>query len=499
MSEEVINNEAAVKENRLIAERKKKLSDIRSVREAYPNNFTPKHFAGDLQDNYGNKSKDDLLNDNVEVSIAGRIVADRGAFLLIQDMSGSIQFYVNRKQLSKELLEERKTWDVGDILGGVGVLHKSGKGDLYIDLSCVQLLTKSLRPLPDNYYGLADKQFKYRRRYVDLIVSEQTRFVFLTRSRLIQAIRGFLGERRFLEVETPMMHQIPGGATAKPFETFHNALGMPLFLRIAPELFLKRLVVGGMDRVFELNRSFRNEGLSTKHNPEFTMLEFYQAYADYTDLMDMIEVMFRTVTKSVVGTESIEYENLEIDFSKAFERLTIDEAICRYTDIEESDLKNYEVLCKRTEDMVGKVGKAQSLGELKYAIFEQEVEDKLEQPTFVTAYPVEVSPLSRANDENPNIVDRFELFIAGREVANGFSELNDPEDQAQRFAQQVAKKDSGDEEAMHFDHDYIRALEYGLPPTAGAGIGIDRLIMLLTNMSSIRDVCLFPHLRPEND
>jgi lysyl-tRNA synthetase class 2 len=486
-------------ENRLIAERRGKLADIRQQRNAFPNDFRRTAEAAHLQREYGESSKEELEALGKHYSVAGRLVRNRGAFLLIQDGSDdSIQLYVDRKGLDPDTLADIKSWDLGDIVAASGPIHKSGKGDLYINMQQARLLTKALRPLPDKYHGLADQELRYRQRYVDLIVNPESREVFRTRSRIISFIRDYMSERDFMEVETPMMQVIPGGAAAKPFVTHHNALSQDMYLRIAPELYLKRLTVGGFERVFEINRSFRNEGLSTRHNPEFTMLEYYWAYADYEDAMDLTEDMLRQLTQSVLGSTTVEYQGKRYDFSRSFARMTVFDSILHF---------NPEIDARELADEAGAHAIAAGLGiELKPSwgpgkvqveIFEKTVEHLLDQPTFITAYPTEVSPLARRNDADPFVTDRFELFVGGRELANGFSELNDPEDQAERFLAQVAEKDAGDEEAMHYDADYIRALEYGLPPTAGEGIGIDRLVMFLTDSPSIRDVLLFPHMRPE--
>ena len=489
-------------ENRLIAERREKLSALREQGQAFPNTFRRDSYAEDLQAEHGEKSKDELEAAGIKVSIAGRVMLNRGAFMVIQDMSGRIQAYVN-----KEARSFAKQLDLGDIVGITGELHKSGKGDLYVDMAEYQLLTKSLRPLPDKHKGLQDTEMRYRQRYVDLITNPESRDVFETRFKVIAAIRQFLSERRFLEAETPMLQAIPGGASARPFVTHHNALDIDMYLRIAPELYLKRLVVGGFERVFEINRNFRNEGLSTRHNPEFTMIEFYQAYADYKDLMDLTEEMLRTVAQQVLGTTTIintvrdeegeVLETFEYDLSKPFTRLSVFDAILQYNpDITAEALANEHAARQIAERLDIDVKDSWGLGKIQIEIFEETVEHLLQQPTFITEYPTEVSPLARRSDDNPFVTDRFEFFVAGRELANGFSELNDAEDQAERFRKQVAEKDAGDDEAMHFDADFVAALEYGLPPTAGEGIGIDRLVMLLTDSPSIRDVILFPAMRP---
>ncbi|RLQ23810.1 lysine--tRNA ligase [Seongchinamella sediminis] len=485
-------------ENKLIAERRAKLAAIREQRNAFPNDFRRSAEAGELQREYGQSSKEELEAADRHFSVAGRLIRNRGAFLLIQDGSDQIQLYVNRKGLDEDTLAEIKSWDLGDIVGASGPLHKSGKGDLYINMEEARLLTKALRPLPDKYHGLADQEMRYRQRYVDLIVNGESRAVFRTRSRIIAFIRDFMMERGFMEVETPMMQVIPGGATAKPFVTHHNALDQDMYLRIAPELYLKRLTVGGFERVFEINRSFRNEGLSTRHNPEFTMLEFYWAYAAFEEAMDLTEDMLRQLTLEVLGSTTVEYQGNSYDFSRPFTRRSVFDAILHHNlDISAGQLGDDSAARDIARGLGIELKDSWGLGKVQVEIFEKTVEHRLDQPTFITHYPTEVSPLSRRNDEDPFVTDRFEFFIAGRELANGFSELNDAEDQAERFLAQVAEKDAGDDEAMHYDADYIRALEYGLPPTVGEGIGIDRLVMFLTDSASIRDVLLFPHMRPE--
>lgn len=498
MSEENNNSTSEHDDNKLIALRREKLSHIRKLRQAYPNNFRRDSYAQELQDKYADKSKQQLTELDIVVSIAGRIMARRGPFFVLQDMSGRIQAYLDRKVLDENQLVEIDSWDIGDIIGVSGPVSKSGKGDLYVKTNIITLLTKSLRPLPEKFHGLTDQEQRYRMRYVDLMMNPSSRETFLLRSKIIAFIRDYLSQHDFLEVETPMMQAIPGGATAKPFETHHHALDMQLFLRIAPELYLKRLVVGGFERVFEINRNFRNEGLSTRHNPEFTMLEFYEAYADYHVLMDRTEDMLRKLTYHLYQRYSIEYQGSKYDFEKPFARLSVKQSVLQYnTQLNADDLASVESLRKICDQLDINYLASYGAGKLLIEIFEKTVEQQLDQPTFITEYPTEVSPLARRNDINPEITDRFEFFVAGKEIANGFSELNDVEDQAARFQHQVAQKEDGDDEAMHFDADYIRALEYGLAPTAGEGIGIDRLVMLLTDSASIRDVLLFPHMRPE--
>lgn len=488
-------------ENKLIAQRREKLAELRQG-VAFPNDFRRDTLAASLHAQYGEETGEVLEAESVHVKLAGRLMAKRlmgkASFSRLQDMSGSIQLFLQKDALPEGVYEAFKTWDIGDIVGVEGTVFKTKTGELSVKASALRLLTKSLRPLPEKFHGLTDQETRYRQRYVDLIVTEESREVFRIRSRIVQFIRQFLAARDFVEVETPMMQVIPGGARAKPFVTHHNALDMELYLRIAPELYLKRLVVGGFEKVFEINRSFRNEGLSTKHNPEFTMLEFYQAYADYRTLMDLTEDLMRGLAREVIGTAEIAYQGKTYDLEKPFRRMTMFESILRFNpDITAEGLSNRESAARVAERLSILTSPGDGLGKLQTEIFEKTVEDRLEEPTFITEYPAEVSPLARRNDENPFITDRFEFFVAGRELANGFSELNDPEDQAARFQKQVEDKDAGDEEAMHYDADYIRALEYGLPPTAGEGIGIDRLVMFLTDSPSIRDVILFPHMRKE--
>ncbi|GAB3321568.1 lysine--tRNA ligase [Haliea atlantica] len=485
-------------DNKLIAERRAKLARLREQGNPFPNDFRRSAWAGDLQREYGDSDKAELEAANREYAVAGRLIRNRGAFLLIQDDSGQVQLYLNRQALDADTLAAIKSWDLGDIVCARGPIHKSGKGDLYINMQEARLLTKALRPLPDKYHGLADQELRYRQRYVDLIVNPESRETFRLRSRIVRFIRDYMDGRGFMEVETPMMQVIPGGAAAKPFVTHHNALDLDMYLRIAPELYLKRLVVGGFEQVYEINRNFRNEGLSTRHNPEFTMLEFYWAYADHRDAMDLTEDMLRQLTAQVLGDTTVHYQGSTYDFSKPFTRMSVFEAILAHNpDISAAQLGDEQGARHIAEGLGIPLKDSWGLGKVQIEIFEKTVEHRLDQPTFITAYPTEVSPLARRNDADPFVTDRFEFFVGGRELANGFSELNDAEDQAERFRAQVAEKDAGDEEAMHYDADYIRALEYGLPPTVGEGIGIDRLVMLLTDAPSIRDVLLFPHMRPE--
>ena len=498
MENSVDKPQQADDENKLIAERRAKLAALREQGPAFPSDFRRTALAGELQRDYEGQDKVTLESADERFSVAGRLIRNRGAFLLIQDVSGTIQLYLNRDQLSDEAVSAVKTWDLGDIVAASGPLHRSGKGDLYINMEEGRLLTKALRPLPDKYHGLVDQETRYRQRYVDLIVNPEVREIFRIRAATIQFIRQFLAERQFVEVETPMLHPIAGGATARPFITHHNALDMEMYLRVAPELYLKRLTVGGLEKVFEINRNFRNEGLSTRHNPEFTMLEFYWAYADFHDAMDLTEALMRDLTTTVLGSTDVTYGDHTFHFDRPFARLTVVEAILKYNpDLSAEDIASRESAAAVAERLSIQVQSGWGLGKIQIEIFEETAESQLLEPTFITAYPTEVSPLARRNDEDPFVTDRFEFFVGGRELANGFSELNDAEDQAERFAAQVAAKEAGDDEAMHFDHDYIRALEYGLPPTAGEGIGIDRLVMLLTDSPSIRDVILFPHLRHE--
>jgi lysyl-tRNA synthetase, class II len=500
MSEPQETKAAASDENKLIAQRREKLNEIRSHRQAFPNTFNPTHLSSELADKYAGQDRDALEKVGAMVVMAGRIIRMRGPFVVIQDRTGQIQLYLNNKSFSDELALEIKALDLGDIIGVSGEVFKTNKDELSVRVASFELLTKSLRPLPDKFKGLTDMEMRYRQRYVDLIVNEESKQVFKTRSAIVAFIRKYFDELDFMEVETPMMQVIPGGATARPFVTHHNALSQDMYLRIAPELYLKRLVVGGFERVFELNRNFRNEGLSTRHNPEFTMLEFYQAYARYEDLMDLTEDLFRKIAHAVMGSSQIVYQGSTYDFDKPFDRLTVKESVCRYCkDVDLENLASKEALVATCHRLDVHIDEAWPAGKILMEIFDQLVEEQIDQPTFITQYPIEVSPLARRSETDPDVTDRFELIIGRRELANGFSELNDPEDQAARFRAQVAAKDSGDQEAMHYDDDYIRALEYGMPPTAGEGIGIDRLVMLFTDSSSIKDVLLFPHMRPQVD
>lgn len=488
----------------LFSQRLEKLNDLRQCSDAYPNSFRRNHLTADLHHRFEQVDSDRLQQKNCSVRVAGRIMLKRdmgkSLFFDIQDMSGKMQIYVKQDTVGVEHYEMIKRLDLGDIVGIVGVLFRTKTNQLSVKAEKVDLLSKALRPLPDKFHGLSesDKEQRYRHRYLDLMTNEKTRKTFQIRSQLIQEIRQFLNRRGFLEVETPMMHVLPGGALARPFITHHNALNMPLFLRVAPELHLKRLVVGGMEKVFEINRSFRNEGLSTRHNPEFTMLEFYQAYSDYHDLMDLTEQLIRELAKTILTTEQLTYQGEIYDLSKPFKRLTMIDALLEYNpEWQLNDVTEFARLKKIAADL--EIQPKESIGQLQFAVFEETVEEKLKQPTFITQYPIVVSPLARRNSENPDFADRFELYIGGRELANGFSELNDPEDQRARFKQQLLAKSKGDSEAMPYDEEYIQALEYGLPPTAGEGMGIDRLTMLFTDSVSIRDVILFPLMRPESD
>lgn len=490
-------------ENKIIAERRAQLKQMREKGQVYPNTFRRDSLAQDLQDKYGEMSKEELAAaEPVRVKVAGRMMLRRimgkASFASLQDMSGRIQAYVTRDDLPEGFYnEEFKKWDLGDIVGVSGYLFKTNKGELSIHVESIELITKSLRPLPDKFHGLQDQEIRYRQRYIDLIMSEESRKTFQIRTQVISMMRNFFIRKGFMEVETPMMQVIPGGASAKPFVTHHNALDMSLYLRIAPELYLKRLLVGGFEKVFEINRNFRNEGLSTRHNPEFTMVEFYEAYADYRDMMDYTEEMFKEIAQAICGSGEVPYQGQVFHFDKPFARIPLKASIAQFNEgVELEKLDDKDYCLELAQKLKIKIDPTAGLGKIQTEIFEETVEHRLLDPTFITEYPAEVSPLARRNDENPFITDRFELFIGGRELANGFSELNDAEDQAQRFMEQVKAKDAGDDEAMHFDADFITALEYGMPPAAGQGIGIDRLVMLFTNSPSIRDVLLFPHMRP---
>ncbi|CAA2929908.1 lysine--tRNA ligase [Arsenophonus endosymbiont of Bemisia tabaci] len=502
MSQQQQGTERSLDLNNELKTRREKLAGLRGNRIAFPNDFRREYLSGDLHGKYNEKHAEELTALNIDVSVAGRMITRRimgkASFATLQDMGGRIQIYVSRHDLPEGIYNEQfKKSDLGDILGVKGKLFKTQTGELTIHAHEVYLLTKALRPLPDKFHGLADQETRYRQRYLDLIANEQSRQTFITRSRVLSVLRNFMVSKDFMEVETPMMHVIPGGAAARPFITHHNALDIDMYLRIAPELYLKRLVVGGFERVFEINRNFRNEGISPRHNPEFTMMELYMAYADYKDLIVLTEELFKTLTQEVLGTTQVTYGEHSFDFGQSFSKMTMKEAIVKYQ--VETDLADLNDLAKATiiaKSLNIEVEKGWGLGRLQCEIFEAVAESHLIQPTFITEYPAEVSPLARRNDNNPFITDRFEFFIGGREIGNGFSELNDAEDQAERFAEQVRQKDEGDDEAMFYDEDYITALEHGLPPTAGLGIGIDRMIMLLTNSHTIRDVILFPALRP---
>jgi len=488
-------------DNALIAERRAKLDRVREEGVAFPNDFRRDALAGDLHATFEEHGNESLEAHPVRVRVAGRMmfkrVMGKASFAKLQDATGQIQLYLQSNTLGADY-DAFKGWDVGDIVGAEGTLMRTRAGELSVKVESVRLLTKSLRPLPDKWHGLTDTETRYRRRYVDLIVSEESRETFRTRTHVVRYLRAFLDAQGFMEVETPMMQPIPGGAAARPFVTHHNALDLDMYLRIAPELYLKRLVVGGFERVYEINRNFRNEGLSTQHNPEFTMLELYQAYADYRDLMDLVERMMQGLADTIVGSREIDYQGDRYDLHGPFRRVTIEQVILEQNpELDASRLRDVEYLRRVAEPLGVAPGANDGPGKLQIEIFEKTGEHTLLQPTFVHAYPAEVSPLARRNDQDPFVTDRFEFFVGGREIANGFSELNDAEEQAERFREQVERKTAGDEEAMFYDADYVRALEYGLPPTAGLGVGVDRLVMLLTNSPSIRDVLLFPHMRPE--
>ena len=489
-------------ENKLIAERRAKLTALRAQGIAFPNDFRRDDLAAQLQAQYGDKDAVWFEANPVPVTVAGRMMAKRvmgkASFATIADRSGRIQLFLQSAAVG-EAYDAFKGWDIGDTLGAVGTLFRTRTGELSVKVETLRLLVKSLRPLPDKWHGLTDTDTRYRQRYVDLIVNDDSRQVFRTRTKMVKYLRDYLDGQDFMEVETPMMQPIPGGASARPFVTHHNALDMQMYLRIAPELYLKRLVVGGFERVYEINRNFRNEGLSTRHNPEFTMLELYWAYADYRQLMTLVEEMMTGLADAILGTRQFDYQGRAYDLARQFRRVTIEESILEHNPgFEASQLRDVPYLRAWLDKLGAKYAPHDGAGKLQVEIFDQTVEHTLLDPTFVYAYPAEVSPLSRANDADPFLTDRFEFFVAGRELANGFSELNDPEDQAARFQAQVDRKGAGDEEAMFYDADYIRALEYGMPPTAGLGIGIDRLVMFFTDQAAIRDVLLFPHVRPES-
>jgi lysyl-tRNA synthetase class 2 len=496
-------------ENQLIAERREKLKALREAHRngkgpAFPNDFKPQQHASQLHATHGAKLAEQLEAEGATTSVAGRMMLKRvmgkASFATLQDQSGRIQIYVTRDAVGEEVYAEFKRWDLGDIIGAEGHMFKTRTGELSLHATSIRLLTKSLRPMPDKFHGVADQEVKYRQRYVDLMTDEDARRRFVARSKALSGIRDFMVGHGFLEVETPMLHPIPGGANAKPFVTHHNALDQAMYLRIAPELYLKRLLVGGFERVFEINRNFRNEGISVRHNPEFTMMEFYAAYWNYQDLMDFTEALLRDAAQKSVGTLQLTYAGKAVDLAQPFERLTIPEAIVRHTDAGDN-VGNRDWLIPQLKKLGMSEEKqrlsGRSLASLQVLFFEEKVEQELWQPTFIMEHPTEISPLARANDERPEVTERFELYVTGRELANGFSELNDAEEQAARFQAQVSAKDAGDDEAMFFDHDFVRALEYGMPPAGGCGIGIDRLMMLLTDSASIRDIILFPALRRE--
>jgi len=491
-----------IDDNKLIAERREKLAAIRRQGVAFPNDFKPTHRAADLLRKHGGMENDELEPLAVTVALGGRMMLKRqmgkASFATLQDASGRLQLFVTKDAIGEAAYETFKHWDLGDILGAEGTLFKTKTGELSVRVAKLRLLTKSLRPLPDKFHGMTDQEQKYRQRYVDLMTDEDARLRFAARSKAVSSIRNFMVEHGFLEVETPMLHPIPGGANAKPFKTHHNALDQEMFLRIAPELYLKRLVVGGFERVFEINRNFRNEGISVRHNPEFTMMEFYAAYWNHHDLMDFTESVLRHAARQATGSASLTYAGKPVDLDKPFARLSVRDSLVVHAGLTEAEAGDAAFLRDKLKSLGHEAPAHWKLPELQFGLFEAAVEEKLWQPTFIIDYPVEVSPLARASDTNPAVTERFELFITGREYANGFSELNDAEDQAARFQAQVANKDAGDEEAMYYDADFIRALEYGMPPTGGCGIGIDRLIMLLTDSPSIRDVILFPSLRKES-
>lgn len=496
------NNPVISDDNRLMAERRQKLQALREQANPYPNNFKPQHYSQALHTQYDQLTKEQLTEAAIDVVVAGRIMLKRvmgkASFVTIADAKGRIQAYVSKDHLGEDAYAAFKSHDIGDIIGVCGKLFKTKTDELTVEATSVQLVSKNIRPLPEKFHGLSDQEQRYRQRYLDLIMNDHSKEVFVKRSKIIQKMRDILVAQDYLEVETPMMHPIPGGATAKPFVTHHNALDMSLYLRVAPELYLKRLIVGGLGRVFEINRNFRNEGLSTRHNPEFTMVELYESYADYKRMMEITEQMVRETALTAVGKLVFDYQGKSVNLEQPFDRLTIIEAILKYNpQITVEQLQDITFLKAEIRKLTRKEPQTDSLAVLQLLLFEENTEHQLWQPTFIMDHPIETSPLARQSDSNPGITERFELFVVGRELANGYSELNDPEDQSARFKQQVEQKDAGDEEAMHYDADYIRALEYAMPPTGGLGIGIDRLVMLLTDSQSIRDVIFFPHMRPE--
>lgn len=496
------NNPVISDDNRLMTERRQKLQALREQANPYPNNFKPQHYSQPLHKQYDNFNKEELTAAAINVVVAGRIMLKRvmgkASFITIADAKGRIQAYVSKDHLGEDAYSTFKAYDIGDIVGVSGQLFKTKTDELTVEAVNIELISKNIRPLPEKFHGLSDQEQRYRQRYLDLIMNDHSKDVFVKRSKIIQKMRDILVAQDYLEVETPMMHPIPGGATAKPFVTHHNALDMSLYLRVAPELYLKRLIVGGLGRVFEINRNFRNEGLSTRHNPEFTMVELYESYADYKRMMEITEQIVRETAQIATGKLIFEYQGKEVNLEKPFDRLTIIEAILKYNpQITREQLNDRAFLKTEIHKLTKKEPQTDSLAVLQLMLFEENTEHQLWQPTFIMDHPIETSPLARQSDSNPGITERFELFVVGRELANGYSELNDPEDQSARFKQQVEQKDAGDEEAMHYDADYIRALEYAMPPTGGLGIGIDRLVMLLTDSHSIRDVIFFPHMRPE--
>ncbi len=498
----MVSKKQGNKENKLVAERRRKLDELRAGGFSFPNEFRRTALAGQLHHIYDSYSNETLEQDKIEVQVGGRLMTKRvmgkASFVTIQDRTGRLQLFLQRDNLSADIYQQFKTWDLGDIIWAKGQLFRTKTGELSVRADQIQLLTKSLQPLPEKFHGLSDQEIRYRQRYVDLIVNEKSREVFIRRSRIVQFIRSYLDAMEFLEVETPMMQPIPGGAVARPFVTHHNALDRKLYLRVAPELYLKRLVVGGFERVYEINRSFRNEGLSTRHNPEFTMLELYMAFADHNVLIELFENLLKSLAESLLGTTTVTYQGVEYDLGQPFARMTVEESVLHFNpDLDASQLRDRDYLATVCKQLEITVTDDAGSGKLLIEIFEKTVEDRLDQPTFIMGYPTEVSPLARRNTADPWLTERFEFFIAGRELANGFSELNDAEDQAARFQDQVKQKKAGNDEAMFYDSDYITALEFGMPPTAGLGVGIDRLVMLLTDSASIRDVLLFPQMRDQ--